>query len=107
MSWTRIQPEWNGAIEREGRVLADEVIGGGVAHLDRGVGHRIERLQRRNDLAAGESLNLEFVVGGFRDIFRNRLRRTEGNVERLRPARGAAPFQFGHRLRDGGCCYSS
>ena len=88
----RIQPERNRAIKRKGRVLADEVIGGGMTHLDRGVAHRIDRLQGRNDLASGESLNLKLVVGGFGDVFRNRLRRAEGNVERLRPARGAAPF---------------
>src|SRR5258708_25015882 len=97
----RVQTERNGAIEREGRVLADEVIGGGVTHLDRAIAHRVERLQGWNDLAAGESLNLKLVVGGFRDIFRDRLRCTEGNVERLRPARGTAPFQLWHRLRIG------
>ncbi len=99
----RIQSERNRAIEREGRVLADEVVGCGVTHLDGRVGHRIDRLQGGNDFAAGESLDLKFVVGGFRYVFRNRLRRTEGNVERFRPARGAAPFQLGHRLCDGRC----
>src|SRR5207237_5185912 len=41
----RVQPERDGAIEREGRVLADEVIGGGVAHLDGGIGYSVERMQ--------------------------------------------------------------
>ncbi len=72
-----------------------------MTHLDRGVAHGVERLQGRNDLAAGKSLDLKFIVGGFGDVFRNRLRGAERNVERLRPARGAAPFQLGHRLCDG------
>jgi hypothetical protein len=97
----RVQTERNGAIEREGRVLADEVIGGGVTHLDRAIAHRVDHLQGWNDLTSGESLDLEFIVGDFRDVFRNRLRRAIGNVERLWPARGAAPLQLGHRLRNG------
>src|SRR3954451_21606840 len=93
---TGIQPERDGAIECEGRVLADEVVCSGVTHLYGGVAYRIERLQGRNDLATGKGLNLEFIVGRFRDVFCNRLRRTEGDVERFWPARGTSPFQLGH-----------
>src|SRR6185437_5010780 len=94
----RVQPERDRAIQCEGWILADEVIRRGVTHLDSGIADGIERLQGGNDLAAGESLDLEFVVGGFSYVFRNRLRRAEGNVQRLRPARGATPFQIWHRL---------
>jgi hypothetical protein len=79
----RVQTERNGAIEREGWVLAYEVIGGGVTHLDRAIAHRVDHLQGGNDLASGESLDLEFIIGRFRDLFRNRLRCAVGNVERL------------------------
>jgi len=98
----RIQPERNGAIQREGRVLADEVIGRGVTHLDRGVAHRIDRLQRRDDLATGERLNLEFIVGGFRDVFRivsDALKGTSSDFGQLVVQRH---FSSGIELRDGG-----
>src|SRR5436853_7485006 len=44
----------------------------------------------------------ELVGGVCRNVDGNRLRGAEGIVERLRPARGAAPFQLWHRLRDRG-----
>ena len=97
----RIQPERNRAIKRKGRVLADEVIGGGVTHLDRYIANCIDRLQCWNDLPAREGLDLKLVVGGFRDIFRNCFGCAEGHIQRLRPTCGAAPLQFRHRLRDG------
>ncbi len=38
-----------------------------MAHLDGAVLHGIEHLQAGDDFAGGEGLDLEFVVGGFRD----------------------------------------
>jgi len=40
-----------------------------MTHLDGRIAHGIDRLQGRNDLASGESLNLKLVVGGFGDVF--------------------------------------
>src|SRR4051794_30055694 len=97
----RIQSEWYRAVQRKRRILADEVIGRGVTHLDGGVAYRIKRLKGWNDLAAGKRLDLKFIVGGLRHVFRNRLGRTEWNVERFWPARGATPFQLGHGRREG------
>ncbi len=34
-----------------------------MAHLDRAVLHRVQHLERRHDLAAGEDADLEFLVG--------------------------------------------
>jgi len=82
----RIQPERKRIAQREGRVLADKIIGGGVAHLDGAVAHRIDSLERRNDFASSKALNLEFIVGGFRHVFRQRLGRAIGGVERFRKA---------------------
>ena len=43
----RVHAERDRAVEGEGRVLADEVIAGGVAHLDGVVLHRVEHLKGR------------------------------------------------------------
>ena len=55
----RVGTERRRAWQRERHVLADEVIGGGLAHLDRTVLHGVSGLERRHDLARGEGLNLE------------------------------------------------
>src|SRR5262249_33069370 len=98
----RIEPERHGAEQREGRILADVVIGRGVTALDRSAAHRVGRLQAGDDLAGGEDLNLELVVGRLGDVFGEGLGGAVERVERLRKARGQAPFHLGRRLRDGG-----
>src|SRR5215213_1374483 len=79
----RIQPEGDGGIKTKGRILADEIIAGGVAHLDLVVADRIQRRQRRHDLAGREYLDLEFVVARFGDIFRQRFRRAVKRLKRF------------------------
>src|SRR6185437_8174744 len=59
---TRIEPEWHRRIDGEGRILADIIIGNGMAHLDGVLGRRVERLQPRNDFASLENLDLKLVV---------------------------------------------
>ena len=90
----RVEAERRRAEQRPGRILADVVVERGVAHLDRAVLHRVERLQRRHDLAGGKDLDLELVVGRLRDVFGERLASAVQRVERLRPARGQSPFEF-------------
>src|ERR1700722_17068187 len=97
-----VEAERHRAEQREGRILADVVVGRGMAGLDGAVGHRVERLQRRDDLAAGEDLDLELAVGRFRDVLGDRHARAPQRVERFWPARGQAPFDGGRRLRDRG-----
>ena len=58
----RIEAERHAVPKREGRILADEIVGRGMAHLDGAVGHRVGGLQRRHDLAGGKDLDLELVV---------------------------------------------
>jgi hypothetical protein len=50
-----IEAERHRGAEGEGRVLADIVVGRGVAHLDRAVGDRVERLQAGHDFAAANT----------------------------------------------------
>ena len=72
-----------------------------MAHLDRAVGDRIERLEARHDLAGGEDLDLELVVGRLGDRFGEDLGGAVDRIERFRKARGQPPLDFRHRLGDG------
>ena len=83
-------------------ILAEIVVGRRVAHLDCAGLDRVGGLQPRHDLVGGEDLDLEPVVGRLGDRLRKRLGGAVERVERLREARGQAPFELRHRLRDGG-----
>ncbi len=104
------RPNGTDGAEGEGRVLAEVVVGRGVADLDGAVLHGVEHLQARHDFAAGEDLDLELVVGHLGDDLGDHLGAAVDRVERLRKARRHAPFDFRHRLRDrrrrdgGGAC---
>ena len=98
----RVQPQRDRRREGEGRVLADVVVGRGLAHLDGAVRNRIGELERADDLARREGLDLELAVGGLADVFGDGLGAAVDGVERLRKARAQAPFDLGHGLRDRG-----
>jgi len=100
----RIEAEGNRGAEREGRVLADIVIGAGMGHLDRARGDGIGRLQRRNDFAAGKMLDREVAAGRFPDMVGDDLAGTEQDVEALGEGGGHAPGDLRVFLRDGGRC---
>src|ERR1700680_4592463 len=53
-AWVPVLPHGHGTNEGEGGVLADIVIAGAVPHFDRAILHRVQDLERRHDLAAGE-----------------------------------------------------
>ena len=97
----RIEAERHRSEDRKRRILADIVIRHRVAHLDGAVGGRIQRLQAGNHFARREHLDLELVVGHFGDVLRDLLRAAEDRVQRLRKARGQAPFDLRRRLRNG------
>jgi len=99
---TGIEAERNGAEQRPGRILADVVVRGRMAHLDGAVLHGIEGLQRRDDLASGERLNLKLVVGGLGHVLGEGFASAIERVERLRPACGEPPSDLRHRLRNRG-----
>jgi hypothetical protein len=84
------------------RLLADVEIQRRLRHLDGRRADGVERLQAGYDLARRKGLDLEFVVGGVGDVFGEGLRRAVNGIERLRKARGQAPFDLGRRLRDRG-----
>ena len=84
----------------ERRILAPVVIERGVAHLDGAALHGVEHLQSRHDLAGGEHLDLEFVVGDLGDALGEIFAAAIERIERLRPACRQPPFQFRRRLGD-------
>jgi hypothetical protein len=98
----RIEAEWHRGAEREGRVLADEQIGCGFAHLDGAALDRVGRIEPRHDLAGREHLDAKLVVGRLRHRLGELLGGPEYRVERFRKARRQAPLELRHRLRNGG-----
>jgi hypothetical protein len=97
-----VEAKRNGGAEREGRILAPIIICRGVAHLDRALADLVGRFKARRDFACGKDLDLEFVVGGFGDVFGKRLRRAIDGIEALGEAGGQAPFDVRRALRNGG-----
>src|SRR3974390_667854 len=71
-----------------------------MPHFDGAVLHRVEPLQARHDFTGGEKLDLEFVVGGLCDSLAHDVGAAINCVQRLRPARGHAPFQSWRGLRN-------
>src|SRR5262249_9309788 len=65
----RIESERKPGIERDRGVLANIERGQGVAAFNRAVLRRVPDLQRRDDLAAGKALDLEFLVGDLPHAF--------------------------------------
>jgi hypothetical protein len=57
----RVEAEGDRAAEREGRVLADEVVGRGVRRLDGAVLHRVDGAEGRHELASREDLHLNWL----------------------------------------------
>ena len=107
-----VQPERHGSAEREGRILADIVVGRGVAHLDRAVAAprprpaAPERFRRRQ--IAGSGICCRSLQ---RPPWTKTSRRAVDRIERLREARRHSPFGFRHRLGDrrcghGGACHA-
>jgi hypothetical protein len=73
----------------------------GVPHLDALTLHRVEHHQSRHDLASGEDLNSELVVGDLPNALGENFARAIQRIKRFRPARGEPPLDFRHGLRDG------
>jgi len=97
-----VETERHGGAERESGVLAEIIVGRGVAHLDGAALHRVGRLQARHDLARGKDLNLEPVVARLGDRLGEGFRRAIDGIERFWIARCQPPLELRHGLRDGG-----
>ena len=76
-----VQTERRRAKQSPCRIFADVVILSAVAHLDCAILYGIKCLQRRNDLAAGKNLDLEFAVGRFRNGFGKRFTSAKQSIE--------------------------
>src|SRR6266536_2651524 len=98
---TGIQPERDGTEQCPGRILADVVVRGGVADLDRAILAGVEHLQCGYDLACGEDLDLKLLVGGLGHVFCDRFASAVERIERFRPTRRQPPSDLRHRLCNG------
>ena len=97
----RVQPTGNRCAERERRILADVEVGGGDAGLDRAVLDRVEHLQRRDDLAWAEQLDLELAIGQLADALGEGGDRRPGD-RGLRKTRHPAPLDLRLGVHDRG-----
>src|SRR5262249_38167805 len=86
-----VEPERQTTIECQCRVLADIERGQRMAALDRTGLRGVPNLQRRYDLAAGEDLDLELLLGELADTLGHGLDSAVESVEALRPARCQPP----------------
>ena len=87
--------------EGEGRVLADIVIGRGVAAFDRAAADRVQRLQPRHDFAGRKQIDAEAATGELGHGAHEDLAGTVDGVERAREAGGHPPAQLGQVLGHG------
>ena len=94
----RVHAEGDDRAKRHRRVLADVVVHDGLAGFDGAVLHRVEHLKARDDLAGGEHLDLELVVGRLRHPLHDVFRGADQRIEALGIARGHAPFDVGLAL---------
>ena len=101
-----VQAEGDGAIERVGRVLAEEVVRRGVRAFDGAVGHAVQHAEGRHQLAAGVHGDRELAAGLGADLLGELLGGTVDGVQRLRKARSQAPADGGLGLHDGRCATS-
>src|SRR5664280_1069383 len=98
---TRVRAKCHRSAEGEGRILAEIVVGGGVTALDCAILHGVNDLQGGHDFAACKNLDLELIISRRCDGLGHCFGSAEQRIERLRPTASHAPFDLGHRLRDG------
>ena len=98
-----VHGERQAGLEHEVRMLAEVVVGGGLAGLDGAVLHGVGDLQARDDFAGGEGADLELAVRHLADHLGEQLGAAVERVERLGEARRQTPLHFRHALRDRRC----
>src|SRR5690606_4400255 len=87
----RVHAERNGAVEREGLVLAEEVVRRGVRALDGAGLGGVEHTESRDQLTGRVHRDLELAAGSFGDILGEGFGAAVQGGKRLREARGEAP----------------
>jgi hypothetical protein len=97
----RGQAERNRAVEGEGGVLAEIVVGRCVAHFHRAVLHRVHYLEAGHDFACRELADHEFAAGELGHALYKLFGRTVDGVQRFGEAGGKAPVDGGLRLGEG------
>ena len=112
MAATELQPgvvlalvhrERQAGLEHEVRMLAEIVVGRGLAGLDGAVLHRVGNLQTGDDFARRERTDLELAVRHFADDLGEEFGAAVERVERLGKARRQTPLNFRHALGNGRC----
>ncbi len=98
-----VQAERDGAVHREGRVLAEEVVRRGVRHLDRAVLHAVDDAERGHQFATGVHRDLELAAGHVADLLGHHFGSAVDGVQRLRKARSQAPADVGLCVHHGRC----
>ena len=81
---TSVEAERNTGTERIGRVFAPKIVGSRMAHFDCTIGDGIDSLQRRDNFATGEHLNIKVSVRGRLHMVRHGLGGTKNGVKRFR-----------------------
>jgi hypothetical protein len=93
-----VEAEWDRAVDGEGVILAEEVVGSGMGTLDSTLLHPIHHAEGGHQFAAGMDRNGELATGGFADCLRKSLGCAVDRVERLGEARRQAPADRRRRL---------
>src|SRR5690348_10104769 len=94
-----VEPEWQRGVEREGLVLADEVIARRMRALDRPLLNRVDDPEGRDNLPRREHADLELAAGELLDALGDHFPAPVDGVEALREARCATPTKGGQRRR--------
>ena len=96
-----VHGERQAGLEHEVRVLAEVVVGRGLAGLDGAVLHGVGNLQAGTISPAAKTRTWNLPSGHLADRLGEQLRAAIQRVERLGKARCQTPLHFRHALRDG------
>jgi len=102
---TAVEAERYCGVEGERRVLANEVVGAGVADFNRAILDRIHHARARDDLTGRENLDLELAAGGCSHPFGHHIGAAVDGVEGFREAGSQAPLDGGQLGGQGGGCH--
>jgi hypothetical protein len=76
-----VQAEGNGAVQRVGRVLAEEVVRSRVGHFNRTVGHAVQHAKSGHQFASGVRGDLELAARHVADLLGEHIANAEEGVQ--------------------------